>query len=338
MGEAGAWAGAGPDVGEEGGGGDCGGIDMARFRWLGGGGSTQGCTAQGAGRRGLPPIARIRNGRNDVAMIGSTLRPLIGVSACLKENGRGGWHHTVGDRYIQAVVRAIGGLPVVIPAMGPEVGDNAMSEALDRLLQSLDGVLLTGSPSNVEPHHYDGEPSREGTAHDAARDATTLPLIRHTIDGGVPLIAICRGLQEVNVALGGTLHQLVHEVPGRRDHRSPKARDVDTNYAPAHGIEIVDGGLLHRLIGQRRLEVNSLHAQGVDRLAPRARLEAVADDGQVEAFSVPDAPAFALALQWHPEHRALENPVSMRLFDAFAAACHARAARRLASPARAAAE
>ena len=142
----------------------------------------------------------------------SSLRPLVGVSACLKENGRGGWHHTVGDKYVQAVIRAIGALPIVIPAMGPELGDNAVTEALDRLLDTLDGVLLTGSPSNVEPHHYDGHPSREGTAHDPARDATTLPLIRHTIDRGVPLIAICRGAQEVNVALGGTLHQLVHEV------------------------------------------------------------------------------------------------------------------------------
>ena len=271
-------------------------------------------------------------------MIHSSLRPLVGVSACLKENGRGGWHHTVGDKYIQAVIRAIGALPVMIPAMGPELGDNATTEALDRLLDTLDGVLLTGSPSNVEPHHYEGEASRPGTAHDPARDATTLPLIRHSIDHGVPLIAICRGLQEVNVALGGTLHQLVHEVGGRRDHRSPKAATADENYAPAHDIEVVEGGMLHRLLGKRRVHVNSLHAQGVDQLAPRARLEAVADDGQIEAFSVPDAPAFALALQWHPEHRALENPVSMKLFNAFAEACHERAARRLGAPLRAAAE
>jgi putative glutamine amidotransferase len=267
----------------------------------------------------------------------SSLRPLVGVSACLKENGRGGWSHMVGDKYIQAVIRAIGALPVMIPAMGPELDDNAMTAALDRLLDTLDGVLLTGSPSNVEPHHY-GQDSRPGTAHDPARDATTLPLIRHTIDHGVPLIAICRGLQEVNVALGGTLHQLVHEVGGRRDHRAPKAPTADVNYAPAHDIEVIEGGLLHRLLGERRVSVNSLHAQGVDRLAPGARLEAVADDGQIEAFSMPDAPAFALALQWHPEHRALENPVSMKLFNAFAEACRERASARLRPPLRAAAE
>jgi putative glutamine amidotransferase len=269
----------------------------------------------------------------------SSFRPLVGVSACFKDNGRGGWHHTVGDKYVLAVIRAVGALPVVIPAMGPELGDNAMSEALDRLLGTLDGVLLTGSPSNVEPHHYEGEPSRAGTAHDAARDATTLPLIRHTIDRGVPLMAICRGAQEVNVALGGTLHQLVHEVPGRRDHRSPKAATADENYAPTHPVDIVEGGLLHRLVGKRQLIVNSLHAQGVERLAPGAHVEAVADDGQIEAFSVPDGLAFTLALQWHPEHRATENPVSMKLFDAFAEACRARAAARSdARPLRQAAE
>ncbi|MFI5001990.1 MAG: gamma-glutamyl-gamma-aminobutyrate hydrolase family protein [Reyranellales bacterium] len=267
----------------------------------------------------------------------SSVRPLVGVSACLKENGRGGWHHTVGDKYVQAVIRAVGALPVLIPAMGSELGDNATTEALDRLLDTLDGVLLTGSPSNVEPHHY-GEESRPGTAHDPARDATTLPLIRHAIDHAVPLFAICRGLQEVNVAMGGTLHQLVHEVEGRRDHRSPKAPTADANYGPAHHIDIVEGGMLHRLLGERRLLVNSLHAQGVEKLAPRARLEATADDGQIEAFSLPDAPGFALALQWHPEHRALENPISMKLFGAFAAACRARAAARLGMPMRAAAE
>jgi putative glutamine amidotransferase len=266
----------------------------------------------------------------------------VGISSCLKSNGRGGWMHTVGDKYVQAAIRAVGALPILIPAFGPEFGDNATTEALDRLLDTLDGVILTGSPSNVEPHHYEGDPSRDGTAHDTARDATTLPLIRHSIDHGVPLIAICRGAQEVNVALGGTLHQLVHEVEGRLDHRSRKAPTTDENYAPAHDIELVENGLLHRLLGERCLKVNSLHAQGVDRLAPRAKVEAYAEDGQVEAFTVPDAPAFALALQWHPEHRVVENPVSMKLFGAFADACRVRATARLGShlgaPLRAAAE
>jgi putative glutamine amidotransferase len=186
-------------------------------------------------------------------MTRSSSRPLIGVSACLKENGRGGWHHTVGEKYVQAALRAAGGLPVLIPAIGPEFDDEpGFLEAMDRLLDSLDGVLLTGSPSNVEPHHY-GKESREGTLHDRARDSTTLPLIRHTIDRGVPLFAICRGLQEVNVALGGSLHQHVHEVEGRRDHRSPKSPDMDVNYAPAHEIDIAEGGMLQQLLGERRV-------------------------------------------------------------------------------------
>jgi putative glutamine amidotransferase len=267
----------------------------------------------------------------------SSPRPLVGISACLKENGRGGWHHTVGQKYVQAAIEAVGGIPLLIPAAGTAIG-NDIDHALDRVLEVVDGVLLTGSPSNVEPHHYEGQPSREGTAHDAARDATTLPLIRRAIDGGVPVFAICRGLQEMNVALGGTLHQLVHEVPDRRDHRSPRTANLDDNYAPAHHIDILEGGLLHRLLGERRVLVNSLHAQGVDRLAARAKVEAVADDGQIEAFSIPDAPGFALALQWHPEHKALENPVSMKLFGAFAAACRRRAAERHGIPLRAAAE
>lgn len=265
----------------------------------------------------------------------SSSRPLVGVSSCLKENGRGGFAHTVGDKYVQAAILAIGALPILIPAWGPQLG--ADREILDQLLDTLDGLLLTGSPSNVEPHHY-GQESRPGTAHDAARDATTLPLIRRAIDRGVPLLAICRGLQEVNVALGGSLYQHVHEVEGRRDHRSPKSPDTDVNYAPAHDVDIVEGGLLHRLLGARRVSVNSLHGQGVDCLAPRARVEATADDGQVEAFSVPDAAGFALALQWHPEYKALESPTSMRLFGAFAAACRTRAASRQRLPLRQAAE
>jgi len=182
----------------------------------------------------------------------SSLRPLVGISSCLKENGRG-WHHTVGDKYVRAAIHAVGALPILIPAIGAEFGEEtATIKALDRLIDGLDGVLLTGSPSNVEPHHYEGEDSRPGTAHDPARDATTLPLIRHSIDRGVPLFAICRGLQEVNVALGGSLHQLVHEVEGRRDHRSPKSPDTDVNYAPAHDVDIVEGCTPRASIAWRR--------------------------------------------------------------------------------------
>ncbi len=237
----------------------------------------------------------------------------------------------VGQRNMRAIAEVAGALPLMF-AGTPDITD------VDALLGAVDGILLTGARANVHPTCFGVEPDPRHEPYDHHRDAMALSLIKACVERGIPLFGICRGLQEVNVALGGTLHQLVHEVEGRRDHRSPKSSDTDVNYGPAHDIEIVEGGLLHRLVGERRVQVNSLHAQGVDRLAPRARLEAVAEDGQVEAFSVPDAPAFALALQWHPEHRALENPVSMKLFDAFAAACRSRAVARRAPPLRAAAE
>jgi putative glutamine amidotransferase len=237
---------------------------------------------------------------------------------------------SVGEKYLRALRDAAEVWPVPLPS--------PWALQVDQWFDQVDGLFLTGSHSNIEPHRFGADVVDAGFLHDPERDEATLRLIPLALQRGLPVLAVCRGLQEVNVALGGTLHQLVHEVEGRRDHRSPKSSDIDVNYAPAHDIEIVDGGALHRLLRERRVQVNSLHAQGVDRLAPRARLEAVAEDGQVEAFSIPDAPAFALALQWHPEHRALENPVSMKLFDAFATACRSRAAARLAPPMRAAAE
>ena len=255
--------------------------------------------------------------------------PLIGVTSCLKSRDEVHFH-SVGDKYVDAVVAGAAAVPVLIPALGERLDP-------DSLLSSLDGLMVTGSPSNVDPSHYGGPPAREGNEADPARDATTLPLIRRAIARGVPMLCICRGLQELNVALGGSLHQHVHEVEGRRDHRSPKSPDMDVNYAPAHEIDIAEGGLLQQLLGERRVTVNSLHAQGVDVLAPRARIEATCcEDGQVEALSVPDAPGFVLALQWHPEYKALENPVSMKLFDAFSAACRARMAARSAPLLRAA--
>jgi putative glutamine amidotransferase len=163
-------------------------------------------------------------------------------------------------------------------------------------------------------------------------------LIRRALERAVPLFAICRGFQELNVALGGTLHQHVEEVPGRMDHRAAKTDDFAPKIAPAHPIAITPGGQLHRLLGCTEAEVNSLHGQGIDRLAPGLRVEAVAPDGQIEAASVIDAPGFVCAVQWHPEAHARENPLSAKLFDAFTAACRARAESRLGLPLRAAAE
>lgn len=249
-------------------------------------------------------------------------KPVIGVASCVKHFDATPFH-AAGDKYVRAASHGAGGIPFVIPALG-EWYDTA--DLLDRL----DGLMLTGSPSNVEPRHYDGTPSRAGTEHDAERDATTLPLIRHALQMGVPLIAICRGIQELNVALGGTLHQLVHELPGKQDHRSRKDVPMAQRYEPVHEIVIAPGTALAALAGGVRTHaVNSLHAQAIDRPADRIAVEAVSPDGVIEAVAVKDARAFAMGFQWHPEWRFWEDTLSTAIFRAFGEACRMRAARRL---------
>ena len=226
--------------------------------------------------------------------------------------------HAVGEKYARAVLDAAGGLPLLVPALAEEL-------RLDELLERLDGLLFTGSPSNVEPHHYEGPPSHPGTLHDPARDATTLPLIRKAVQAGVPVLGICRGFQEVNVAFGGSLHQRVHEIPGHLDHRDDETQPLEVQYGPAHEVILEGGGVLRSLAGTERVTVNSLHGQGIERLGERLAVEARAPDGLVEAFRVEGAARFALAVQWHPEWRVMENPLSRALFAAFGAACRARA-------------
>lgn len=246
--------------------------------------------------------------------------PLVGISACVRAIGPHPFH-AAGDKYVVAVSHGAAAIPIVVPSLG------AWYDAAD-LLDRVDGLLFTGSPSNVEPHLYRGPPSIAGTDHDPRRDATTLPLIRAAIDAGVPLLAICRGIQELNAALGGTLHQRIQEVPGKLDHRERPKRAVAERYAPVHPVSLVPRGFFARLSGATELRVNSLHAQGIDRLADRLRVDATAPDGIVEAVVVKDAPAFAVGVQWHPEWRFWENDVSRALFQTFGDACRARAARR----------
>lgn len=251
--------------------------------------------------------------------------PLVGVTACALTAPAGqsaDRSHRVGEKYITAISEVARGLPVLIPAL-PAALD------LEALVASLDGLLLTGSPSNVEPYHYDGPASVPGTAHDPLRDAVTLPLIRLAVASGLPVLGLCRGHQELNVALGGTLHQRVHEVPGRFDHRAPKIEEWELKYAPAHPVALTRGGLIWRLAGRLdEIQVNSLHAQAIDRPAPGLSVEAVAPDGTIEAVCVTDAPAFAVGVQFHPEFRAAENAFATALFQAFGDACRARAAAR----------
>jgi putative glutamine amidotransferase len=217
-----------------------------------------------------------------------------------------------GRKYAEAV-RLAGCLPLVVPSIAPD--------EIDDLLDVADGVLLTGSPSNVHPLHFAEEVRDTALPLDPERDTWTLPLIPRVIERGIPLFAISRGFQETNVALGGSLHQAVHEVPGQRDHRGAADAPPEVTYGIAHAVDVMPGGLLEDILGQRTIEVNSVHGQGVNRLAPKLRVEARAPDGLVEAFSVPDARAFNLGVQWHPEWQAATNPVSMRLFKAFGQAC-----------------
>jgi putative glutamine amidotransferase len=256
-------------------------------------------------------------------MISPLPPPVIGIPACVREFNELPFH-TVSDKYVAGVVNGVGGLPLLIPAAG------TLAE-MAPVVQCLDGLLITGSPSNVEPHHYGGEPSREGTLHDPCRDATTLPLIRAALAAGVPVFAICRGHQELNVALGGSLHQLVHELPGKLDHRGNRELPRLQRYEPRHSVHLTPGGLIARIAGTTEILVNSLHAQAIDRLADRLIVEAVADDGTIEAVRVKDALSFALGVQWHPEWRIVDDPVSRGLFDAFRDAARAHVARRLSS-------
>ena len=229
--------------------------------------------------------------------------------------------HTVGQANVDAVANVAGGVPVVIPAIGERLN------VVD-FLASLDGIMLTGGATNVEPHHYDGAPSREGDTHDPLRDATSLPLIRAAVDIGVPLFAVCRGFQEFNVALGGSLHQHLQEIPGRFDHRRDRTKPIEAQLAPIHSIDIEDGTALADIAGAASAMVNSLHGQGIDRPAPGMAVAARAADDTIEALCVTGARGFALGVQWHPEFHAKDDPLSRALFVAFGEAARQRAAER----------
>jgi putative glutamine amidotransferase len=225
----------------------------------------------------------------------------------------------VGEKYIDAVAIGANALPVLIPALGSTID-------LKALLEVCDGLMFTGSASNVEPHHYGGPASAPGTLHDPNRDATTLPLIPQAVAAGLPVLAICRGFQEMNVAYGGKLHQRLHEVEGFSDHREDESMPLDVQYGPAHEVLLEPGGRLRRIAGGDRLRVNSLHWQGVETLGDRLRIEARAPDGVIEAFAVADSPSFALGLQWHPEWQFETNTFSRALFASFGEATRRRAA------------
>ena len=222
----------------------------------------------------------------------------------------------LGDKYARAVKVNAQAQPVVFPLA--DVDDIAP------LLELVDGVMLTGSPSNVHPSHF-GEPiANPALPLDAHRDALTLALVKATIAADVPLLGVCRGFQEINVALGGTLHQQVHLVEGLQDHREGKSAPFDIQYGPSHPVRLVPGSRMAQWAGATTVDVNSLHGQGIARLAGGLVPMAHAADGLVEAFEVAAARSFAVAVQWHPEWRTSENPFYTAIFHAFGEACRQR--------------
>lgn len=248
------------------------------------------------------------------------MKPLVAVVADIREFDRYVWHVTP-VQYVEAAVEASDVLPVVVPALGDRVD-------VEAVLARVDGVMLTGSKTNVHPSFYGAEPTTKHEPYDRDRDETSLALARAAIDAGVPLLAICRGIQELNVALGGTLATEIQEQDGRMDHRAPESDDSDVRFAHAHEIKPTDGGCLAPILGGEPLQVNSLHRQAVSRLAPKLQVEATAADGTIEAVSVIDAEAFAVGVQWHPEYWAKKDVASRKLFQAFGDAVRSHAAAR----------
>lgn len=233
---------------------------------------------------------------------------LIGIPACTKFIA-GYVQHATPARYGASLIAAANGIPVLIPPEG---------EAMLPLLDRIDGIMFNGSPSNVAPTRYGADFDATPNDHDPERDATTLPLIRAALERGIPILCICRGLQELNVALGGTLYQEVHKIPGRMDHRGGEG---EQRFAIKHEVALT--GELARIIGKPSIAVNSLHGQAIDQLAPGLVVEATAPDGTIEAVRVKDAPGFNIAVQWHPEWEVTHFPDRKILFEAFGAACAA---------------
>jgi putative glutamine amidotransferase len=244
-----------------------------------------------------------------------TKRPIIGIPACVKMIGDHPFH-VVGAKYVSAVVEAANGIPFLLPALGE-------NQDIATILSIVDGILLTGSASNVAPERYGKTRNFPEEYLDKARDASTFPLISATIDANKPLLAICRGFQELNVAYGGTLHQAVHAEEDLMDHRE-QSGPLDVQYGPSHQVQLSPTGYLHQLFnGENNIIVNSIHGQGIDQLGKHLFIEATAPDGLIEAIRVENAKNFALAVQWHPEWKVLQNPHSAAIFKAFGDACRA---------------
>ncbi|PVB62466.1 gamma-glutamyl-gamma-aminobutyrate hydrolase family protein [Labrenzia sp. 011] len=248
-------------------------------------------------------------------------KPLVLVTADVKALDGYNWHAAV-STYLQAVLKGSDAIPMILPSLGPDLD-------LDAALDQVDGVLATGSRSNVNPQLYGQEPTEENGPYDPDRDATTLPLLKRAIERGVPVFAICRGMQELNVALGGTLLTEIQAMEGRRDHRAPVSERQEERFRIAHPVEVSAGGCLEKVIGAEPFEVNSLHRQALGDLGNGLTIEALAEDGTIEAVSLAGSPGYVLATQWHPEYWVMTDGPSQKLFAAFGDAVRAYRERRL---------
>ncbi len=236
--------------------------------------------------------------------------PIVGIPCDHRMVGKHPFH-MVGEKYIAAVRDGAQALPLLVPVLSPPI-------PVEELVASVDGFLFTGSPSNVSPRLYGGTAPREGVMQDERRDDTAIPLLKAAIAAGKPVLCVCRGFQELNVAFGGTLHQHIQEIPGRMDHREDTDAPLETQYAPVHAVQIEPGCLFADIVGAGSFQVNSLHSQGIDKLAPALHADAVAPDGQIEAVSMPSAKGFLLGVQWHPEWHWSQDELSRAIFGAFA--------------------
>ncbi|NRB19321.1 MAG: gamma-glutamyl-gamma-aminobutyrate hydrolase family protein [Rhodobacteraceae bacterium] len=227
--------------------------------------------------------------------------------------------HAGGTMNSEAVAEVAGCMPLLIPS-------DPRFLSVEELLDTFDGFLLTGGRPNVHPQEYGEAETAAHGAFDRARDAIALPLVRACVERGQPFLGICRGFQEVNVALGGTLHPEIRDLPGRMNHRMPPEGSLEDKFALRHIVELRDGGVFHQVLGAREVMTNTLHGQGIKTPGSRIVIDGYAQDGTPEACYVRDAAGFTLAVQWHPEWDANNDPVSRPLFQAFGAAVHGWAA------------
>jgi len=227
--------------------------------------------------------------------------------------------HAGGTMNSEAVSHVSGCVPMLIPS-------DPRLVSVDELLEVCDGFLLTGGRPNVHPEEYGEAWTEAHGAHDRARDAITLPLVRACVARGQPFFGVCRGFQEVNVAMGGTLYPEIRDLPGRSNHRMPPDGTLEEKFALRHIVTLKENGVFHRVLGSREVLTNTLHGQGIKEAGARIVVEGYAPDGTPEAIYVEGAKGFTLSVQWHPEWNAANDPVSRPLFEAFGDAVRAWAA------------